>query len=350
MTMRSAASWAARAATAAVVAAGGGAAGCATTVYHPVDAVRAADDPRPAAITYGIVGKNGKGQLHVFSLGGKKLPVGPSGASVYLHLRLAAVNAGDDLPWVLDPNDQHLGLDGRMEPAAFSTTSQGRPVLWLARGASGYLDLYYPLPDIGDPPRVTLAWRLRRGTAAAAQVTEFVRVSGRKIDGFALASSGGGRSEIFYHHYTGAHWGMGWWWPESCLWWHDWHGGHGLVAGRYYDDGQRWQQHPTPRTLERQRVVAEAASRSSQDWDRSDTSWTNGGSRSGGGYGSSDTSHWRNPGGSSSYSSSSSSSASSSSSSSSAESSGGGSPGGGSAPTFAPGDAAKSGWRGGGAN
>jgi hypothetical protein len=205
------------------------AAGCGhqSTVYHPAGAVTRKEETRPPTKSYSIVGQTGKGALHVFSLGGKRLPVGPGGAPLYLHLRVAAQNVADATAWALDPNEQLLGYDGTMVAPAFSETSLGRPVLSLPQGGSGYLDLYYPLPKDGDPDKLTLAWRLRRGNTSATVTTEFVKVSGREVSYYGLGYGDSDTGSYYYHHhYSGAHVGLGWWWPESCLWWHgpSWYG------------------------------------------------------------------------------------------------------------------------------
>jgi hypothetical protein len=187
------------------------AAGCAQnmTVYRPAAVV-----PGKELIpSYQIPSGSPKGALRVLTLGGERLPVGPGAPDVYLHFRLSAENDADAAPWTLDPNEQFLVFEGGTLPPAYSQTSQASPVLSLARGERGYLDVYYPMPDI-DPARVSLSWRLRRGGEVTAELTSFDRVSGRVPDSyFADYDPSPGTSAYFGL-------GLGWFWPDYCWRWH----------------------------------------------------------------------------------------------------------------------------------
>src|SRR5205814_698948 len=105
--------------------------------------------------------------VHVMSLGVEQLPVAAGQPSSYLHLRIAAENTSDAVTWTVDPNEQTLGAG----PPSFAEASAGGPVLTLAKGARGYLDVYYPATAAGG--RVALAWKVRRGTEVASGSTEF---------------------------------------------------------------------------------------------------------------------------------------------------------------------------------
>jgi hypothetical protein len=176
------------------------------TEYRPVG-VAAGDSITPS---YELPSAAPKGTLRVVTFGGERLPVGPGAPEVYLHLRLVAENDSDASAWVLDPNEQLLTFNGQTLPPSYSRASGAGPVLSLERGERGFLDVYFPLPEL-DPARVSLAWRLRRGGEVLAELTSFDRVSGRTDD--------------YFDYDTGASFGMGlgWFWPEYC--WR-WHGGY----------------------------------------------------------------------------------------------------------------------------
>jgi hypothetical protein len=183
------------------------AAGCA----HPVPVYRPAGLGGELIPTYDLPSASPTGTLRVLSFGGERLPVGPFGPDVHLHVRLSAVNERDSRLWILDPNDQVLVFNGSTVPPSYSRTSGAEPVLKLSRGERGYLDVYYPLPDV-DPSRVTLAWRVHRGGEVLGELTSFDRVSGRRDPEFA-------DREVYD---SGASFGMGlgWFWPEYCWRWH----------------------------------------------------------------------------------------------------------------------------------
>src|SRR5437764_9783602 len=124
----------------------------------------------PPVSTYPMPPNNPKGTVYVMSLGPERLAAPAGGPSTFLHVRLAAENTGDDTAWQIDPNDETLSYGtGEVVPPAYAQASTGGPVLNVAHGARGNLDLYYGLPAQGEPPRVSLSWRVRRGSDAVAQ-------------------------------------------------------------------------------------------------------------------------------------------------------------------------------------
>jgi hypothetical protein len=194
--------------------------GCAAlgprTTYLPVGVVPDPEAPYPAA-SYALVGSSEKGSVQVMAMGGERLPVGPNAPEVYLHLRLLAENLGDETPWLFNPNDQLLGYDGGMLSPAYSRTSAARPVVTVARGKRGWIDLYYPLPAQADPLKVTLWWRVRRADAILPQRTVFQRRSGR--DPPVEEEYARGDAALLPSGLA-----LGWWWPDYCF-----QGGHRVV-------------------------------------------------------------------------------------------------------------------------
>jgi hypothetical protein len=185
--------------------------GCAyfpQTVYVPVGAVHGAEAMFPAT-PYTIAGAPDKGTVQVMALETKRLPVGPGAPELYLHLRLAAENASDDVPWLFNPNDQLVGYGGGFVSASFSQTSAARPVLVVQKGGRGWIDLYYPLPPEVDPLSVTLWWRVRHGATILAQTTTFQRLAGRdSIEVVNYASDDAALPSGL---------ALGWWWPDYCF-------------------------------------------------------------------------------------------------------------------------------------
>ena len=170
------------------------------------------EDTGPPVSSYGVPAKDPKGMLHVVSFGLEPLPTGPDGqAQAYLHLRLAAVNSSDAEVWRLDPNDQLLLHGDRELPAAFAEASTGGPVLALARATRGYLDVYYALVNPADS-KLTLAWRLHRGSAELAQSTDFLRIPSERSPSYAYY-----QPADVPHVSSGM--GLGsWWWTDYYFW------------------------------------------------------------------------------------------------------------------------------------
>jgi len=169
----------------------------------------------PPVSSYSIAIEDGRiaGDVHVISFGVERLPTGPSAPQLYLHLRLAAVNATDTARWSFDPNEQRLLASGHAAPPSFAETSDGDPVLALARGRRGYMDVYYPVPPAERGAVVTLAWRLQRGSKTAAMTTSFARTGGPDT------------SYVYYQPAPGPHvyFGLGfdcWWWSDYYFWRH----------------------------------------------------------------------------------------------------------------------------------
>jgi hypothetical protein len=182
--------------------------GCAsTTITYVAEGVPGA----AASVTYAPAADTSQGAIEVLALEATRLPVGRGAPAFYLRLRLAADNRRDRDRWLFNPNDQLLAYNGGMMAPAYVQTSAGRPLLALDPGKRGWMDLYYPLPADVDPQRVTLWWRVRRGSHIDAKTTAFVRSSGRD----------GGFDEYPYQYrrdfYMPGAVALGWWWPESCF-------------------------------------------------------------------------------------------------------------------------------------
>jgi hypothetical protein len=172
----------------------------------------AGENTGPPVSSYSVPSNDPRGSVHVISLGAERLPVQQGQPDTYVHLRIAAENRGDDAVWTLDPNDQALTHAGGSVPAAFAEASTGGPVLTLKKGAQGYLDVYYPAPPANGPPRITLAWRLRRGDEVVPGTTDFDRVASPQ-PGYAS----------YYQPVQGPHVHVGlglgwWWWPDYYFW------------------------------------------------------------------------------------------------------------------------------------
>jgi hypothetical protein len=172
--------------------------------------------PAPTADGYDLaspypIGSPASGTVEVVAFEGKRLPVGWQRPALYLHLRLAGQNRGDAVTWRFNPNDQFLFYEDTMVRPAFARTSAGTPVLALARGEQGWIDLYYPLPDDGDPAAATLWWRVHRGPELVGQRTDLALVSGRERriyhdDDEPIGGTPGSVSMA-----------LGWWWPGPCF-------------------------------------------------------------------------------------------------------------------------------------
>jgi hypothetical protein len=204
-------------------------AGCAheQTDYRPRGAQQARDQGPPAAI-YPLPAGAPRGTVYVASLGGERLGAAAGQPEYFLHLRVAAENTSDDTPWTIDANDQVLTLaGGAAARPTYAVSSKGGSALTLARGERGQLDVYYPLPGAGDPPKAFLAWTVRRGGEAVAQTTEFDRVAGRDPEyAYAYDYRPAYRSSVVVGF------GPSWWW-----------GGWGPYGWSYWDSPWGWH-HP----------------------------------------------------------------------------------------------------------
>src|SRR4051812_18478173 len=175
----------------------------------------AAPPQSPPVSTYPMPANDPKGTVYVMSLGPERLATGNNAQSLFLHTRVAAENKSDDLTWKVDPNDEVAGFgNGAPVAPAFAEVSTGGPipVLTLTKGQRGHLDLYYPLPPTGEPPRVALNWRLHRGDEVLAQTTSFERTQPPGNTGYAYYRPYG--PDV--HLAIGYDW---WWWPWGAWGW-----------------------------------------------------------------------------------------------------------------------------------
>ena len=199
----------------------------------------------PPVSTYSIPATDPKGSVHVLSLGTEQLPVAQGQPSSYLHLRIAPENRSDVAPWVVDPNEQVLMTGGAGVAPAFAEASTGGPVLTLARGAHGYLDVYYPA---SAPGRASLAWKLHRGTEVASGSTDF-DAGAPAAQAYGQYASGQYEAAPSSNVYVGV--GLGWWWPSyyygwgSPWWWGD--PFYGWYYPRYYGWGGYYRGYYGPR-------------------------------------------------------------------------------------------------------
>ena len=136
--------------------------------------------PEGAVVGYAVPVEAPTGEVQILSLGMADLPR-PSriGTDRYLHLRLAAHNQKDGLPWVLDSRDQLVELPGGVTlPPRFAQSSNPDSAahVVLTLGQRGYLDLFFQVDDDFDPPWASLAWKLRRGGGMIFARTVFERL------------------------------------------------------------------------------------------------------------------------------------------------------------------------------
>lgn len=285
-----------------------GSAGCAglfASEQTPTFTPPPAETTGPPLSAYTIAGTDPKGttrgQVYVISFGTEPLATPPGQPNLYLHVRLAAANT-DTVAWTIDPNDQLLMGDGHAVPPSFAEASGGGPLVTLAGGAQGYLDVYYPL---GAPTaHLSLAWRIRRDDERLGGTTVLDLVS-TPGDDYAYYAPSGGEVEPGLAADS-------WWWSDYCFW----------------HDGPRWWPYPRAAYGRRERAAIARAPRPPRDDGGStghetghETShWRSSASDSG----ESSKSSWRGSSVSASSADSSASSSSSSSGSSSSSSSGGG--------------------------
>src|SRR6185295_4216995 len=218
------------------------ASGCAyeSAYYDSTTSYPASEQATPPVSSYSIPQTDPKGSVHVISLGTERLPVAAGQPDSFLHLRIAAENRADDAPWTVDPNDQTLASGGGSLPASFAEASGGGPVLTLAKGAHGYLDVFYPAPPPapGAATRVSLSWKIHRGNEVVPGSTDFDRI--------ATPDPAYSRYEPVAgpHVYVGM--GLGWWWwPDYYAWggpwwgrpWWGYPGFYGGYYGGYYGRG-----------------------------------------------------------------------------------------------------------------
>jgi uncharacterized membrane protein YgcG len=173
--------------------------------------------PPVSSYTIAAAGKE-TGAVHVVSLGSERLPAGPGKPDLYLHLRLAADNREDAIPWDLDPREQKLLRAGRVDLPAYAAASGGGPVLRVERGKRGVLDVYYPLQSPTGDPRVSLIWRLRRGVKTAGLVTHFLRAVSPDT-AYIYYQPERGPQVVSGLRYDSWWWGDYYFWQHGELWW-----------------------------------------------------------------------------------------------------------------------------------
>lgn len=174
----------------------------------------AAGQPSGAVVSYPIPTEAPLGAVQVLSAGSASLAA-PSliGNERFIHIRLAAHNREDEREWVLDGRDQHLELaDGTAWTARFAEahTRSGPARVTLRRGERGYLDLFFPAGEDGDPEWIMLTWLVRRGGGSVVGATVFAALSARAGDygHYRPSQYSGG------HLFLGPHWcALDWsWW------------------------------------------------------------------------------------------------------------------------------------------
>jgi hypothetical protein len=215
--------------------------GCAhATTYHPAPGAPASGFPIPREAP--------KGDVQVSSLGGERLSPAEGGAALYLHMRLVVQNQSDDTPWTVNVMDQVAIYDGlgRVGVAFAETTPKSTPPgLQVTRGQRAQLDLYFPLPDEGDPGRVHLEWKVLRGKEPVTAQATFDRTSGRLPPSPSYAH-GYAYGYDRTHVHVGV--GLGWWWHPGWgygAWGYPYYGygypywGYGYGGGRYYGAAPR---------------------------------------------------------------------------------------------------------------
>jgi hypothetical protein len=190
---------------------------------RPAQAQEAAE-ARGAAVKYLVPTERPTGRVEVFSLGAAALPV-PSliGSERCLHVRLVAIDLADDGAWLVDARDQRLVLpDGTTVAPRYARASDGgpEPRLTLRRGKSGFLDLFFAVPD-GDPLWASFGWRVRLGPKQIVGTTVFERLPAPVAD----------YSHYRPSQYMGGELVIGPFWSEP-----DWQGSSWLQPYRGYRD------------------------------------------------------------------------------------------------------------------
>lgn len=189
---------------------------------------------RPTAVSYAIPPTAPRGYVYVSSLGPEPLLVGSNQTAPYLRVHLAAQNDSDDAVWRFDPNEQLVRYQtGQPVRPSYAETSAGGPVLTLARGQRGHLDVYYQLPAGASAASTSLEWRVHRGAEVVANNIVFQPVA---------VNPGYVYYQPRYQPYVGVDlmFGPGWWWGHHPYWW----GSHAYYHPYYW--GPRYY-YPYPR-------------------------------------------------------------------------------------------------------
>jgi uncharacterized membrane protein YgcG len=178
-----------------------------------------------AAASYAIPADNPQGAVNVFSFGARALPAPDGQTSPFLHVRVAAENRQDETAWTVDPNQQTLVIQGVAVAPTYAQAAPTSPVLTLARGQQGTMDLFYALPATGEPEEVVFSWRLQRANQALAHSTPLRRQPSQRQDVQAYD----------YRPYnTNLYVGVApsWWWYMDTAWgWPGWYWGPGWWGG-----------------------------------------------------------------------------------------------------------------------
>ncbi|HEY3351908.1 MAG TPA: hypothetical protein VGQ83_01545 [Polyangia bacterium] len=125
-----------------------------------------------------------RGEVRLVSLGLANVQLqGVGGAATrVLRVRLIVTNAGGAVPWIIDTRAIVLSLSGvDRSLAAYAKADAGvPPVVQIAPGQRGTVDLYYPLPAaVRDPEQVPafyVEWQIQTGRGVVGQRTPFRRV------------------------------------------------------------------------------------------------------------------------------------------------------------------------------
>jgi hypothetical protein len=210
-----------------------------TTAYGPMSEPQPAANQTPAA-SYPIPAVDPKGTAYVMSLGAEPMPT-PSGTrGFFLHLRIAAENRSDAVAWIIDTRDQTVTLGGAPVQATYAEASAGGPVLTLAQGQHGTLDVFYLLPPEGGPNLATLSWKVHRGSDPVAGDTPFELVPRQSAE-YIEYRPVGAAVEVWPAWW----WGMGfypWVWGPGWGYYPYWgrgyaHGGWGYHGGGWRGSG-----------------------------------------------------------------------------------------------------------------
>ncbi len=110
----------------------------------------------PPVLRYAIPADAPKGEAYVMSLGVQSYTSDGGQASPMLLLRIAVENKSAE-PWVLDPSDASLVLDGQppVQPV-YAKGAQTTGAQTIAPGQRGELTLYFPMPPAGQPKQASL--------------------------------------------------------------------------------------------------------------------------------------------------------------------------------------------------
>jgi hypothetical protein len=166
-----------------LAAAGGGAVACVppSYVYRPTEMVNAQTNGFATA-RYPVPPESPRGDVYVTSFGVTNVDVAPGAKEPMLQVRLAVSNNNGGEPWTIDTRQQvvDLGAAGKSRAAYVNTNLQGSPLVTVASGSQGVLDLYYSLPApmraASAVPHFDFLWQVQIPGRAVAQRTPFERL------------------------------------------------------------------------------------------------------------------------------------------------------------------------------